>query len=86
MGQIKDPGKTKAENGLFGYSNGQQTIKLDAETGNATFGVAGKGQIHIDGTSAKITGGDYEYGSSGMEINLQEPSITYGNGNFTIDK
>lgn len=37
MGTIKDRGKEK--DGLFGYSGGQQTFSLDAETGNATFGV-----------------------------------------------
>ncbi len=37
MGTIKDSGKEK--DGLFGYSGGQQTFSLDAETGNATFGV-----------------------------------------------
>lgn len=37
MGTIKDSGEEK--DGLFGYSGGQQTFSLDAETGNATFGV-----------------------------------------------
>ena len=37
MGTIKDSGKET--DGLFGYSKGQQTFSLDAETGNATFGV-----------------------------------------------
>ena len=37
MGTIKNG--NKETDGLFGYSSGQQTFSLDAETGNATFGV-----------------------------------------------
>ncbi len=37
MGTIKDGGEEK--DGLFGYSGGQKTFSLDAETGNATFGI-----------------------------------------------
>ena len=37
----------ETRNGLFGYYHGQQSIFLDAETGGATFGVAGAGQIII---------------------------------------
>ena len=39
---------------------------------------------------AIITGGlylkDNKGNGSGMEINLSEPSITYGNGKFNVDK
>ena len=35
------------QNGLMGYYHGKQSIFLDAETGGATFGVAGAGQIII---------------------------------------
>lgn len=37
----------ETRNGLFGYYHGQQSIFLNAETGGATFGVAGAGQIII---------------------------------------
>lgn len=37
MGTVKNG--NKETDGLFGYSKGQQTFSLDAETGNATFGV-----------------------------------------------
>ena len=37
MGTIKNG--NKETDGLFGYSSGQQTFSLDAETGNATFGI-----------------------------------------------
>lgn len=52
MGTIKDGGKEK--DGLFGYSSGQQTFSLDAETGNATFGK--NQQIQITADDATITG------------------------------
>ena len=35
------------QNGLMGYYHGKQSIFLDAETGGATFGVSGAGQIII---------------------------------------
>lgn len=52
MGTIKDGGKEK--DGLFGYSGGQQTFSLDAETGNATFGV--NKEILITPKESTITG------------------------------
>lgn len=41
----------ETHNGLFGYYHGQQSIFLNAETGGATFGVAGAGQIIIEPNS-----------------------------------
>ena len=41
----------ETRNGLFGYYHGQQSIFLNAETGGATFGVAGAGQIIIEPNS-----------------------------------
>ena len=48
-------------------------------------------KIIIDGKDAKITGGSYqektpEVPGSGMQINLQEPSIQWGNGNFQVNE
>lgn len=41
----------ETRNGLFGYYHGQQSIFLNAETGGATFGIAGAGQIIIEPNS-----------------------------------
>lgn len=41
----------ETRNGLFGYYHGKQSIFLNAETGGATFGVAGAGQIIIEPNS-----------------------------------
>ena len=48
--------------GLLGYSKGEQSIFLDAETGNATFGTSGAAQIQIATTGdSTIQSGDYPY-------------------------
>lgn len=91
MGSVKKAGATKLETGLFGYNKGEQTIKLDAETGSASFGKSGSGQIIIDPTEgAKIRGGNYNYtgndSGTGMEIDLSKPSIKYGSGKFELDE
>lgn len=91
MGSVKKAGATKLETGLFGYNKGEQTIKLDAETGSASFGKSGSGQIIIDPTEgAKIRGGNYNYtgddNGTGMEIDLSRPSIKYGSGKFELDE
>lgn len=91
MGSVKKAGATKLETGLFGYNKGEQTIKLDAETGSASFGKSGSGQIIIDPTEgAKIRGGNYNYtgddSGTGMEIDLSRPSIKYGSGKFELDE
>lgn len=73
--------------GLFGFAEGQRSFFLDANTGKASFGVAGKGQIVIDPKSGgKIYSWGYSQGGSGMMINLEDPSITFGTGNFSVDK
>lgn len=91
MGSVKKAGATQLETGLFGYNKGEQTIKLDAETGSASFGKSGSGQIIIDPTEgAKIRGGNYNYtgndSGTGMEIDLSKPSIKYGSGKFELDE
>lgn len=73
--------------GLFGFNAGSQSIFLDAETGKAEFG-AGTGKITIDPSNneAKIYGGGYDIdNSTGLLIDLIEPAIVYGNGNFSVD-
>lgn len=90
----KATSKGPTETGLFGFNKGQQTIKLDAADGHAEFGVEGNGQIIIDPgkvvdnknqPEAKIYGGNYIEGKSGLEINLIAPSIKFGSGNFKVD-
>ena len=80
--------------GLFGYNHGERTIFLDAETGKATFGKTGNGQIIFDPTegstgTAKIYGGNYiasqgTTAGSGMLIDLTTPEIKFGSGNFSV--
>ena len=51
------------EIGMFGYAEGARSLFLDAETGNAEFGVAGKGQIKIHASDGEgtIDSGDYYF-------------------------
>ena len=86
MGVVKNGAITQT--GLFGFNSGKQTILLDADTGKAEFGV-GTGKIILDPTNntAVIQGGGYDQNNkTGMEINLTEPSIKWGNGKFKVDK
>lgn len=74
--------------GLLAYGHGTRTVFVDAHSGKAEFG-AGLGKIILDPTnqtSAKIYGGGYDIDpTTGMVINLNEPSIEWGNGNFKVD-
>ena len=81
--------------GLFGYSEGRQSIFLNSKNGSATFGLSGAGQIIIDPQEEKalLKSGNYtpkdkEHGipGSGMEIDLSTPAINFGSGNFSVDK
>lgn len=84
----------KKETGLMGLSHGERSFFLNSEDGSAVFGKNGSGQIKFIPTDengkpqAIITGGSYLEGNNGtgMEINLSEPSITYGNGKFSVNK
>ena len=89
MGSIKEQGEEKEEHGLFGYNAGQRTISLNAEDGSARFGATGKGQIVIDPSTGKalIESGNFSTeAGTGMRIDLSEPSIEFGSGNFKVDK
>ena len=93
MGEVKEGGRITKDVGLFGYANGIRTIFLDANTGMATFGKTGGGQIIFDPSSnkAQIKSGKYRASvggtvGEGMLIDLTEPSIKFGNGNFILDK
>lgn len=84
MGTVKN-GNGNKQNGLFGYSKGARTIFLDAETGNANFGLAKKGQIQITAEKGQITGGEYsQKNGTGLLIDLQKPEIKYGSGKFFV--
>ena len=91
MGEVDDPndiaGKHKI--GLLGYSSGQRSIFLDAETGKAEFGVSGAGQIILDPSqkTAQIKSGNYSTSNkTGMLIDLTVPEIKFGSGNFSVNK
>ena len=89
MGSIKEAGAEEIETGLFGYNSGERTIALSAYDGSAKFGKEGAGQIVIDPSTneALLTSGNYdEEAGTGMIINLSEPSIKFGSGNFKVDK
>lgn len=66
MGDVKDNSGNE-DIGLMGYQHGQRSIFLDAETGNATFGKNGAGQIKIDARTNQgtISSGDYTPSTSG---------------------
>ena len=53
MGEVKNPNKTKSENGLLGYYNGDRTFFLNSENGSAIFGKSNNGQIIIDPTKSQ---------------------------------
>lgn len=101
MGNVHEAGSSNEDVGLFGYNRGVRTIELNAEDGSAKFGKAGAGQIIIspDEVSAHsvLKSGNYvapvldEQGNivtpgSGLEIDLTDPHITFGSGNFRVDK
>lgn len=89
MGAVEEPNSNK-QIGLLGFNQGQRTIFLDAETGKAEFGINDKGKIIIDPTEneARILSGAFKSGTggTGMEINLTNPTIKWGNGNFEVDE
>ena len=78
--------------GLMGYSEGEETIFLNAEDGQATFGKKGSGQIIFSPKTATneeqaiIKQGNYsETLKTGMQINLTKPEIRFGQNNFVVD-
>ena len=85
------------EIGMFGYYKGQRSLFLDAETGDAEFGVTGKGQIKIHASDGEgtIDSGDYTTTGAGKGLKIKftstgtgtekGPYIRYGSGNFTVN-
>ena len=89
MGSVKEAGSNEIETGLFGYNAGQRTITLNSEDGSAAFGATGSGQIIIDPSTgaALLRSGNFDREKgTGMQIDLSEPSIEFGSGNFGVDK
>lgn len=87
--QVAEKSKTNQKIGLFGYSEGAQSIFLDAESGSATFGVSGKSQVIIDPSADKaiIKSGNYSISDKmGMQIDLTTPEIRFGSGNFVVNE
>lgn len=87
MGKVVDSNKNE-KIGLIGLYNGIQTIFLDSKTGRSEFGKAGSGQIILDPSKkeAIIQSGNFNTtAKTGMQINLSNPSIIFGSGNFSID-
>lgn len=87
MGVVKKD-ENDEDIGLFGYDRGTRVIFLDAETGKAQFGKNNQGKIIIDPRGeAQIYGGNYsEEAKTGMLINLTQPFIKFGSGNFSVTK
>lgn len=86
MGEVRESGKSDTDIGLLGYAQGIRSIFLDAETGKAEFGTASK--IIIDPTdgTAQLYSGNYSTSNkAGMLIDLSEPSIKFGSGDFLVD-
>lgn len=81
------------QTGLLGYAAGARSIFLDANTGNAIFGLADKGgqiEINVANEDAIIKSSDYPIDKitgepAGMEIRFSgEPHIKFGSGNFEV--
>ena len=91
MGIIDTQKRNNSEVGLFGYHFGQRTLFADANTGKVELGV-GESKIIIDptedygGPSARISANYSQTSKTGMLIDLIEPSIQFGNGNFSVDQ
>ena len=82
MGQTKT--NDGDQTGLFGYAAGARSIFLDANTGNAQFGLATKGQIKID-VDGPATIKSSDYPKAGMQIQFSnDPHIKFGSGNFEV--
>lgn len=92
MGEVKEAGRVSTEVGLFGYSKGIRTIFLDANSGMATFGKTGGGQIILDPSedTARIKSGNYKasignIAGEGMLIDLTNSLINFGSGYFSVN-
>lgn len=92
----------QAQIGLMGFNKGIRSIFLDAETGRAMFGAANSSQIVISPQKYGIapsgsiyswnyyncdtTGKPISKRGAGLLIDLDDPSIWFGSGNFSVTK
>lgn len=60
-----------SKTGVYGYQEGVNSFAL-LEDGTATFGAAGRGQIHIDGTKGTIKSADFDVSKIGMKMDLDD--------------
>jgi hypothetical protein len=63
------------ETGLYGLYKGEVSFALK-DDGTATFGVAGRGQIHLDGNESTITSQGYLNNEGGLFIDLDDGIIS----------
>ena len=88
IGTVDDTHDSSQKTGLLGYANGVRSIFLDAETGNAEFGIKGSNQIILNPSSgqAEIKSGNYNTSNkTGMLIDFSTPKIKFGSGNFSVN-
>lgn len=101
MGEAKEYNRNTSDIGLMGYKSGNRTFTIDAETGAASFGRAGK--IIVDPSTNKSllyssnfwsnytekglpsSYDNWNRANQGMMIDLSSGEIAYGNGKFRVD-
>ena len=79
---------TEDQTGIFAFGHNVRTFFVDANTGRTIFGKGTNGIIVDPNKGSKIYGGGYipeEHEDSGLLIDLEEPCIKWGNGNFSVD-
>lgn len=76
--------------GIYGFKNGQETILIDAESGEAHFGASDKGQIIIKPNSNSTIGG-WQIGTNTLQsadgsiiLDAKEGEIRTKGGNFKL--
>lgn len=74
MSKGTDNDSTYAETGIYGLYKGDVSFALK-DNGTATFGIAGRGQIHIDGNDSTIKSSGYTNNMGGMLIDLDDGII-----------
>ena len=83
MGEVRNAGKSSADVGLLGYSEGDRTFFLNSKNGSALFGKTNKAQITIDPTANKalIYSGNF-WKDSNYDIETGLPKY----GNYSDDE
>ena len=87
IGETFETDSRNNEIGLFGYNEGTRTILLSALDGHARFGGSSSYLDILPDSGVVLQSGNYDITTkTGMKIDMSTPSITYGNGNFNIDR